>query len=296
MMEVEDLELLERSLERATARHTGAPLDAALVELGWLDAASEDPRAAVPLFFSLQGAANVTSSAIEAVVAQALGRPGHAPLLPPVGEICPSATLVRRRLDVDGVSMRLADKKTVLVVAREADAHLAFCVRADSLPAHPIGGIDPALGLVRVRGELRDAEATGAVDWLHAVAAGQVALGHELVGASRRMLQMAVEHALAREQFGRPIAAFQAVRHRLAESFVATEAAQAMLEAAWAERNPGGCGNGEGDSRSRCPCGGAPLPAGPGRNRVHDRAPAAPLCQAHPRPRTTPGCHTVSHP
>jgi alkylation response protein AidB-like acyl-CoA dehydrogenase len=47
------------------------------------------------------------------------------------------------------------------------------------------------------------------------------------------MLGMARDHALERIQFGRPIASFQAVRHRLAESFVAVEAADAALAAAW---------------------------------------------------------------
>jgi alkylation response protein AidB-like acyl-CoA dehydrogenase len=47
------------------------------------------------------------------------------------------------------------------------------------------------------------------------------------------MLQLARDHARERIQFGRPIAAFQAVRHRLAESLVAIEAAEAALGAAW---------------------------------------------------------------
>jgi alkylation response protein AidB-like acyl-CoA dehydrogenase len=46
------------------------------------------------------------------------------------------------------------------------------------------------------------------------------------------MLELARTHALEREQFGRPIARFQAVRHRLAEALVATEALEAALAAA----------------------------------------------------------------
>ena len=38
--------------------------------------------------------------------------------------------------------------------------------------------------------------------------------------------------------FGRPIAAFQAVRHRLAEALVAVEAADAALDAAWEFESP----------------------------------------------------------
>jgi alkylation response protein AidB-like acyl-CoA dehydrogenase len=68
--------------------------------------------------------------------------------------------------------------------------------------------------------------------------AGQRALAHELIGASRTMLELARTHALERVQFGRPIAMFQAVRHRLAETLVAIETAQAAVDAAWIDGSP----------------------------------------------------------
>jgi hypothetical protein len=61
----------------------------------------------------------------------------------------------------------------------------------------------------------------------------RLAVAHELVGAGRAMLDLAREHAVERVQFGKPIASFQAVRHRLAETFVYLEAADALLEDAW---------------------------------------------------------------
>ncbi|HEY5855280.1 MAG TPA: acyl-CoA dehydrogenase family protein [Aldersonia sp.] len=61
------------------------------------------------------------------------------------------------------------------------------------------------------------------------LAAGRRALGWWLVGTGRAMLALASTHALDRTQFGRPIASFQAVRHRLAETLVALEAAEATL-------------------------------------------------------------------
>jgi hypothetical protein len=67
------------------------------------------------------------------------------------------------------------------------------------------------------------------------VAAGRHALGWWLVGAGRTMLSLARQHALDRSQFGRPVASFQAVRHRLAETLVAIEGAEATLLAAAAE-------------------------------------------------------------
>jgi alkylation response protein AidB-like acyl-CoA dehydrogenase len=48
------------------------------------------------------------------------------------------------------------------------------------------------------------------------------------------MLGLARSHALDRTQFGRPIASFQAVRHRLAETLVAVDGAEATLRAAGA--------------------------------------------------------------
>ncbi len=80
---------------------------------------------------------------------------------------------------------------------------------------------DPTLGglpLHRVpEGELmRMGEARRAVGWW-------------LVGSARAMLSLARTHALDRVQFGRPIAAFQAIRHRLAETLVAIEGAEATL-------------------------------------------------------------------
>jgi hypothetical protein len=67
------------------------------------------------------------------------------------------------------------------------------------------------------------------------VAAGRHALGWWLVGAGRTMLSLAREHALDRSQFGRPVASFQAIRHRLAETLVAIEGAEGTLVAAAAE-------------------------------------------------------------
>jgi alkylation response protein AidB-like acyl-CoA dehydrogenase len=53
------------------------------------------------------------------------------------------------------------------------------------------------------------------------------------------MLELARQHALERIQFGRPIASFQAVRHRLAEALVSLEAAAALMSASWDEPTPG---------------------------------------------------------
>lgn len=64
---------------------------------------------------------------------------------------------------------------------------------------------------------IRVAEARRAVSWW-------------LLGSARAMLTLARQHALDRVQFGKPIAGFQAVRHRLAETLVAIEGAEATLD------------------------------------------------------------------
>jgi alkylation response protein AidB-like acyl-CoA dehydrogenase len=65
-----------------------------------------------------------------------------------------------------------------------------------------------------------------------ALAAGRVAAGWWLLGSGRAMLALARQHALDRVQFGRPIASFQAVRHKLADTLVALDGAEAALRAA----------------------------------------------------------------
>ncbi|MGV0718661.1 acyl-CoA dehydrogenase family protein [Mycolicibacterium sp. XJ662] len=55
------------------------------------------------------------------------------------------------------------------------------------------------------------------------------AVGWWLVGSARAMLTLARQHAMDRVQFGRPVSSFQAIRHRLAETLVAIEGAEATL-------------------------------------------------------------------
>jgi alkylation response protein AidB-like acyl-CoA dehydrogenase len=74
--------------------------------------------------------------------------------------------------------------------------------------------------------------------WDDAIALGQLALSHELIGAARTMLELARQHATERVQFGRPIAMFQAVRHRLADGLIAIEAADSLLAGAWEQPSP----------------------------------------------------------
>jgi len=67
---------------------------------------------------------------------------------------------------------------------------------------------------------------------VEALAAARRAIGWWLLGSGRAMLALARQHAVDRVQFGRPIASFQAVRHKLAETLVALDGAEAVVRAA----------------------------------------------------------------
>jgi alkylation response protein AidB-like acyl-CoA dehydrogenase len=61
-----------------------------------------------------------------------------------------------------------------------------------------------------------------------------VAIAAELTGIAQRTLEMAVEYARERQQFGRPIGAYQAVGHRCAAMLLATEESRSLTYyAAW---------------------------------------------------------------
>jgi hypothetical protein len=229
-----ELELFERSLRAATEQHTGAALDAAVADVGWDDALEFDTRAAVSRLFELQGEACATSSALDRVVKFALDLRldgDTAVVLPAIGATDAPWKDGRVRGLVD------ARRGSALVVGSTGDKQGATTVDTASLATRPVRGVDPSLGLLEVDGEVALPD-TEPVDWTAGVQLAQLAIAHELVGASRRMLALAREHALERIQFDQPIAKFQAVRHRLAETLVAIETAVAVLDAAWLDRTP----------------------------------------------------------
>ncbi|WP_127128879.1 acyl-CoA dehydrogenase family protein [Georgenia sp. SYP-B2076] len=65
-----------------------------------------------------------------------------------------------------------------------------------------------------------------------ALGRAQIALAAEHVGVGRACVEMTIDHVTHREQFGQPIGAFQAVKHRLADAFCGVEAADAAVRLA----------------------------------------------------------------
>ncbi|MGB8650335.1 MAG: acyl-CoA dehydrogenase family protein [Mycobacteriales bacterium] len=95
-------------------------------------------------------------------------------------------------------------------------------VLVEDFTAEPLDTMDPTRPQARVTGLMRGTtvgSASHARDLLH------VALAAESVGAAQRVVELTVEHLKVREQFGRPLGSFQALRHRVADMTVAVEAA-----------------------------------------------------------------------
>jgi alkylation response protein AidB-like acyl-CoA dehydrogenase len=58
---------------------------------------------------------------------------------------------------------------------------------------------------------------------------GAVALAADALGGSERVLEMAVDYSKTREQFGKPIGSFQAIKHMAAEMVADIEPARSLL-------------------------------------------------------------------
>ena len=102
--------------------------------------------------------------------------------------------------------------------------------------------VDPGRSLSQVTGGqvlARGPLVAGAI--ARALNAGTLACAAQLLGAGRALLDASVLHAGQRTQFGRPIGAFQAVKHQLADVAIGLEFAGPLLDAAAAALD----GNGE---------------------------------------------------
>jgi alkylation response protein AidB-like acyl-CoA dehydrogenase len=133
----------------------------------------------------------------------------------------------------------------LLVAARAPEGLTLFLVdpAARGLTQVPVPAMDPGTRWVNValdrvpvpaRSVLGRPGVAGPflMSWLRRGAIGAAA---EMLGASRRCLDMAVGYAKMREQFGQPIGSFQAIRHKCAEMLLEVENSHAAVYyAAWA--------------------------------------------------------------
>jgi alkylation response protein AidB-like acyl-CoA dehydrogenase len=122
---------------------------------------------------------------------------------------------------------------------------VAYCLPTAEAAIAPEQSVDRARELGRVSFEAdakyrmrKDVDAAA----LFALGRERAALGTaaQLIGLCRRMLVMAVQYAKDREQFGKPIGAQQAVKHRLANALIEQEFARPMVyRAGWSMATSG---------------------------------------------------------
>jgi alkylation response protein AidB-like acyl-CoA dehydrogenase len=100
--------------------------------------------------------------------------------------------------------------------------------------AQPVTTMDPTRRLARVRPE----ETVDLGDDPGIADTAAILLAAEQIGAAERCLELTVEYAKSRVQFGRPIGSFQALKHRMADLYVAVAAARAVVADACADPTP----------------------------------------------------------
>ena len=120
----------------------------------------------------------------------------------------------------------------VVTLASSADGPVAAVVRVgDGVTVHEAECTDPAQPVADVEVDAQ-AIAIAPVDLESALATPLVAAAADLVGVAGAALERAIEYAKTRQQFGKPIGAFQGIKHALADNYVALERARGLTYAA----------------------------------------------------------------
>jgi hypothetical protein len=225
-------ELVRRSVNQALTVSPGK-LGAALAEFGWDQLVSTDEPFAFTTLFEAQGYLGSDTDALDVVTVAALDSDGPAHLVWPL-DAAASEMPAPDEVTADGVSLRGTSDpgSPILVPAGER----LFAVQPSSLDETPMTGMARDLMWVRVR--VRGVRITDLGAWSAIERRARLALASELVGVTQRILDTAVTHAVERRQFGRPIGANQAVRHRLAEAYSDLVGARALVAAAWEDGTP----------------------------------------------------------
>jgi len=137
---------------------------------------------------------------------------------------------------VDGDAPMVLDGHTadVVLLAARTEAGISLLAVESTAPGlqhERLASLDRTRRIARLRFDdvpatLIGTDGAGAAALARTSDLALVALGAEQVGAAQRCLDMAVDYAKNRIQFGRAIGSFQAVKHRCADMLVAVEGAR----------------------------------------------------------------------
>ena len=126
-----------------------------------------------------------------------------------------------------------AGEASVLVLPVAIDSAEEWVVlRAEQLEIEPVRSVDPLRPIAHVRAnavEVGDDAVLRNLSVATAHALISTLLSAEAVGVARWATDTAAEYAKIREQFGRPIGQFQAIKHKCAEMIADTERATAAV-------------------------------------------------------------------
>lgn len=225
-----------------------------VVDLGWTELAAggeydrldlavvlEECGAAIapiPLLSSVGLAAGVLRTAepgADDVLGEIAGGVVAAPAIHPPGCRLPGVpmTLQDGRLRGRAVAVAgLSRAELIVTLAASTDGPIAAVARVgDGVTVHATECTDPAQPIADVEIDTEPI-ATARVDVEMALATPLVAAAADLVGVAAAALARSVEHAKSRQQFGKPIGAFQGIKHALADNYVAVERARSLTYAA----------------------------------------------------------------
>jgi alkylation response protein AidB-like acyl-CoA dehydrogenase len=230
-----------------------------VVDLGWTELAGPGPDsdspfgrldlsvvleecgaalAPVPLLSSVGLAAGLlrqAGPAVADVLTEIGGGVVAALAVHPSGYRLPGVPMTMRGGRVQGRAVAvpgLPRAELVVTLASSADGPVVAVVRVgDGVTVRGAECTDPAQPVADVE---VDAEpvAIAPVDLESALATPLLAAAADLVGVAGAALARSVEHAKTRQQFGKPIGAFQGIKHALADNYVALERARGLTYAA----------------------------------------------------------------
>jgi alkylation response protein AidB-like acyl-CoA dehydrogenase len=126
-----------------------------------------------------------------------------------------------------------------------------FVIDLENTPGFKVGRVEEKLGInasgtaemvfedARVPADaLLGNQGEGFKQMLTTLDGGRIGIASQAVGIGRAVLEEALEYAKTREQFGKPIATFQAIQWKLADMATELDAAELLtLRAAWLEDN-----------------------------------------------------------
>ena len=115
-----------------------------------------------------------------------------------------------------------ADSAGLILVASENDGAGQV---SDGTAGKELESVDPSRKLFEVAtsGEARAADVARAYEF------GVLATSAQLIGAGQALLDMSVEYAKQRSQFGKVIGTYQAIKHKLADVHIALELARPLV-------------------------------------------------------------------